>query len=204
MSRETTATQSVGSTKIADWTAGYLEKQKAALESIDVAVVGRLIERLRRAVNEDRQIFVFGNGGSAANASHFATDLGKGASDKIGKRFRVLSLNDNVSWITALGNDYAYEDVYVRQLENYARPDDFVLVLSVSGNSPNVVKAVEWARRHGVFTAALVGGKRGRLAEIADEAIVIDDTHYGRAEDAQMAICHMLCYAFMEMPEIGK
>jgi D-sedoheptulose 7-phosphate isomerase len=183
---------------------GYLAAQKAALDSIPLDAVARLIERLRRAVNEERQIFVFGNGGSAANSSHFATDLGKGSSDKIGKRFRVTSINDNVSWITALGNDYAYEDVFVRQLENYARPGDFVLALSVSGNSPNVVKAVDWAQKHGVFTAALVGGKRGRLAEIADEAIVIDSTHYGRAEDAHMAICHMLCYAFMELPEIAK
>jgi D-sedoheptulose 7-phosphate isomerase len=201
MPRESTATNP-GAT-LADWMGGYLQRQKAALDSIPLDAVGRLIERLRRAVNEDRQIFVFGNGGSASNSSHFATDLGKGASDKIGKRFRVLSVNDNVSWITALGNDYAYEDVYVRQLENYARPGDFVLVMSVSGSSPNVVKAVDWARQHGVFTAALVGGKRGRLAEIADEAIVIDSTHYGRAEDAHMAICHMLCYAFMENPEIA-
>ena len=190
--------------KLKDWMSGYLAAQKAALDSIDLNAVGRLIERLRRAVNEDRQVFVFGNGGSAANSSHFATDLGKGSSDKIGKRFRVMSINDNVSWITALGNDYAYEDVFVRQLENYARPGDFVLALSVSGNSPNVVKAVDWAQKHGVFTAVLVGGKRGRLAEIADEAIVIDSTHYGRAEDAHMAICHMLCYAFMELPEIAK
>ena len=207
MTRAPTATKNPMASpqgKITDWTNHYLEQQKAALDSIDVDAVGRLIERLRRAVDEDRQIFVFGNGGSAANASHFATDLGKGSSDKIGRRFRVLSLNDNVSWITALGNDYAYEDVYVRQLENYARPGDFVLVLSVSGNSPNVVKAVEWARQHGVFTAALVGGKRGRLADIADEAIVIDSTHYGKAEDAHMAICHMLCYAFMEIPELGR
>jgi D-sedoheptulose 7-phosphate isomerase len=182
----------------------YIDRQKAAIDSIPLDAVGRLIDRLRRCVAEDRQIFVFGNGGSAANASHFATDLGKGASDKIGKRFRVMSLNDNVSWMTALGNDYAYEDIFVRQLENYARPGDFVLALSVSGNSPNAVKAVEWARKHGVFTAVLVGGKRGRLAEIADEALVIDDAHYGRAEDAQMAICHLLCYAFMEMPEIAK
>jgi len=147
---------------------------------------------------------VFGNGGSAANASHFVTDLGKGASDKVGKRFRCLSLNDNVSWMTALGNDYAYEDVYVRQLENYARPGDLVLVMSVSGNSPNVVKAVEWAKRHGVYIVALIGGKRGRLAELADEPVVIDSHHYGRVEDAHMAICHMLCYAFIEMPEIAN
>ena len=202
MTRETITANAPA--KLAGWLSEYVDKQKSAIDSIPLDVVARLIERLRRCMAEERQIFVFGNGGSAANSSHFATDLGKGASDKIGRRFRVMSINDNVSWITALGNDYAYEDIYVRQLENYARPDDFVLVLSVSGNSPNVVKAVEWARQHGVFTAALVGGKRGRLAEIADEAIVIDSTHYGRAEDAHMAICHMLCYAFMEMPEIGR
>jgi D-sedoheptulose 7-phosphate isomerase len=196
--------QAMNDDKLKNWMSEYLTAQKAALDSIPHDAVARLIGRLRRAVNEERQIFVMGNGGSAANSSHFATDLGKGASDKIGKRFKVLSINDNVSWITALGNDYAYEDVFVRQLENYARPGDFVLALSVSGNSPNVVKAVEWAAKHGVFTAVLVGGRRGRLAEIADEAIVIDSAHYGRAEDAHMAICHMLCYAFMELPEIGK
>jgi D-sedoheptulose 7-phosphate isomerase len=189
---------------LTQWMSRYVQQQKAALDSIPLDAVGRLIERLKRAVNEERQVFVFGNGGSAANSSHFATDLGKGSSDKIGRRFRVLSINDNVSWITALGNDYAYEDVYVRQLENYARPGDFALALSVSGNSPNIVKAVDWARQYGVFTAALVGAKRGKLAEIADEAIVIDSTHYGRVEDAHMGVCHMLCYAFMELPEMGR
>lgn len=187
-----------------DWIDHYREAQKQATGAIPTQIVAKLIERLRRTLAEDRQIFVFGNGGSAANASHFATDLGKGSSDKIGKRFRVISLNDNVSWLTALGNDYAYEDVYVRQLMNYAKPDDVVLVMSVSGNSPNVVKAVQWCKENGVYTAALVGGKRGKLADIADLAIVIPDVHYGRAEDAQMTICHMLCYAFMENPELGK
>ena len=187
---------------IADWVCRYLQKQKEALDSIPQDAVARLVDRYRAALAEDRQIFVFGNGGSAANASHFITDLGKGSSDKIGKRFRCLSLNDNVSWMTALGNDYAYEDIFVRQLENYARPGDLVMAMSVSGNSPNLVKAVDWAKRHGVHTIALVGGKRGRLAELADDPVVIESHHYGRVEDAHMAICHMICYAFMELPEI--
>src|SRR6267154_6651340 len=121
------------------WISDYVRAQKAAHDSIPVEVVAKLIGVLRTVLEEGRQVFVFGNGGSAANASHFATDLGKGASDKLGKRFRVLSLTDNVSWITALANDYAYEDVFVRQLENYAHPGDLALVLSVSGNSPNCV-----------------------------------------------------------------
>src|SRR3569623_3626776 len=130
-------------TGVGDWIDRYVAEQKRVIDSIPAEAVARLISRLRQALAEDRQTFVFGNGGSAANASHFITDLGKGASDKVGRRFRCLSLNDNVSWITALGNDYAYEDVFVRQLENYARPGDLVLAMSVSGNSPNVVKALE-------------------------------------------------------------
>ena len=105
-----------------------------------------MIENLRSALREDRQIFVFGNGGSAANASHFATDLGKGASDKVGGRFRVLSRKDNVSWMTALANDYTYEDVFVGQLKNYGKAGDIALGLSVSGNSPNCVEALECGR----------------------------------------------------------
>jgi D-sedoheptulose 7-phosphate isomerase len=114
----------------------------------------------------------------------------------------VLSLTDNVSWITALGNDYAYADVFVRQLENYARPGDLLISISVSGDSPNLVKAAEWARAHGLHTAALVGSKRGALAEISEHTLVVDDTHYGRVEDVQMHILHMLCYVFMEVPSI--
>jgi len=163
--------------------------------------VAELIEKLRVALREDRQVFVFGNGGSASNSSHFATDLGKGSSDKMGKRFRVLSLNDNVSWMMALGNDYSFDDVFVGQLKNYGKRGDVALGISVSGNSPNCVKALEWAKQNGLQTVALVVAKRGRLAEIADQALVINETHYGRVEDAQMGICHLLCYAFMENPQ---
>src|SRR6266536_1211741 len=141
----------------------YLQDHKSTIDSIPVNEVAKLIEKFRSALQEDNQIFVFGNGGSAANASHFITDLGKGASDKLMMRFRCLSLNDNVSWMTALGNDYSYEDIYLRQLMNYGRPGDLVMALSVSGNSPNVVRAVEWAKGNGLSTIALVGAKRGRL-----------------------------------------
>ncbi|HEY2081667.1 MAG TPA: SIS domain-containing protein, partial [Verrucomicrobiae bacterium] len=106
------------------WISDYLKAQKAALDSIPVEGTAQLIELLRGALAEDRHIFVFGNGGSASNSSHFATDLGKGASDKVGKRFRVLTLNDNVSWMTALANDYSYEEVFVGQLQNYGKPGD--------------------------------------------------------------------------------
>ena len=122
----------------------------------------------------------------------------------LGKRFRVLSLNDNVSWMTAIGNDYSYDEIFSRQLANYARKGDVVITASVSGNSPNLVKAFEWAKAQGVQTIALVGAKRGRLAELADQVVVIEDTHYGRVEDVQMHILHILCYAFMERPELSQ
>jgi D-sedoheptulose 7-phosphate isomerase len=186
------------------WINEYLAAQKAALDSIPADSVALLISKLRDALKEDRQVFVIGNGGSASNASHFATDLGKGASDKLGRRFRVQSLNDNVSWMTALGNDYSYEDVYVRQLMNFGNAGDLLLALSVSGSSPNVVRAVEWAKMNKLHTVSLIGGKLGKLAKISDQTIVIDSTHYGRVEDAQMGICHLLCYAFMENPEFAN
>jgi D-sedoheptulose 7-phosphate isomerase len=185
------------------WVTDYIQAQKAALDSIPTDQVAGLIELLRAAHKEGRQIFVFGNGGSAANSSHFATDLGKGSSDKLGKRFKVLSLCDNVSWMTALGNDYSYEDVFFGQLQNYGKAGDIAMGISVSGNSPNCVKALDWAKKNGLRTIALVGAKRGRMAEIVERVLVINDTHYGRVEDAQMGICHMLCYAFMENPGLG-
>ncbi len=187
-----------------EWFAEYVRLQKATLDSIPVAPMEAVLQVLRKALHEDRQIFAIGNGGSAANASHFVTDLGKGASDALGRRFRCLSLTDNVAWMTAIGNDYSYEDVFVRQLENYGRAGDVVIAISVSGNSPNLVKALQWAKQKGLHSVALVGAKRGRMAEIADTTVVIGDTHYGRVEDAQMGILHMLCYAFMERPEIAK
>lgn len=186
-----------------NWIRNYVAAQKSALDSIPAGEVERALETIRDAHRNDGQIFVFGNGGSASNCSHFATDLGKGSSDKLGKRFRVLSLNDNVSWMTAIGNDYAYEDIFVRQLENYGRAGDVAIGVSVSGSSPNVVKAMDWSAKHGLRTIALVGAKQGSVSKIAEQVIVIGDTHYGRVEDAQMGILHMLCYAFMENPGIA-
>jgi len=180
------------------WITDYAKAQSAALNSAPAAAIDRLVSLLRDALNKGSQVFAFGNGGSGANASHFATDLGKGASDAAGRRFRVVSLNDNTPWLTAIANDYSYDDVFWRQLENLANPGDIALTMSVSGNSPNIVKALEWSKRNGVRTIALVGGGRGRAAELADHVISIDSRHYGQVEDAHMNICHILCYAFIE------
>ena len=187
-----------------EWIKKYVTNYTAALAALPVDQISGVIETLRKALLEKRQVFAFGNGGSAASASHFITDLGKGASDKLGRRFRCMSLNEHVGWMTAIGNDYAYEDVFVRQLENFATAGDVLFSMSVSGNSPNLVKAFEWGKQHGLRTIALVGGARGRLAQIADQVIVVDSTHYGIVEDAHLCICHLVCYAFMEHPELGR
>ena len=176
----------------------YLGRQQKLLSSLPVEKIRELITLFQKAWEEDRQIFACGNGGSAANAAHFITDLSKGASDKLSKPFRGMSLNDNIAWMTALGNDYAFEDIFVRQLRNFAGKGDLLMVLSVSGNSTNLVKAVKWAKEQGIFTIALLGGNKGKLAELADFKIVVESNHYGRVEDAHMSICHMLCYYFME------
>lgn len=183
------------------WMTDYVARQQAVLATIDLAAVERIVSVLRDAHRDGRQVFVFGNGGNAASASHFATDLGKGASDMLNVPFRVMSLNDNVPWLSAIGNDYSFADVFVRQLRNFARPGDVIISSSVSGNSENLVRALAWAQENQMTTIAVIGAKRGRMADHADHLLVIDDTHYGRVEDAQMTVYHMLSYAFMELPE---
>ncbi len=187
-----------------DWLENYIAAQKKALDTIKPADLAPLIATLREAHRVGRRIFVAGNGGSAANASHFVTDLGKNSSEAMPSPFRVLSLTDNSAWITALGNDYSYDDVFLRQLKNHGEAGDVLLVITVSGNSPNLVKVLEWSKQHGLKTIALVGAKRGRCAQLADQVVVIEDTHYGRVEDVQMNILHMLCYVFVEREDARK
>lgn len=187
-----------------DWISNYIAAQKQALDTIPTEQIAALVKTVRTAHREGRRIYVCGNGGSAANASHFVTDLGKNSSNAMPTPFKVLSLADNTAWITALGNDYGYEDSFLRQLQNYGEKGDVLITISVSGNSPNLIKVLEWSKAHGLHTIALVGAKRGKAAELADQVIVTEDTHYGRVEDVQMNILHMLCYAFVELEEARK
>lgn len=190
--------------KINNWLHNYIKEQISVIERIPVAKVAEIIEKFINANLNKKQIFVFGNGGSASNSSHFVTDLAKGASDVLKNRFKCISLNESTSLITAIANDYAYEDVFAKQLENLANPEDILFTMSVSGSSPNLVKAIEWANEKGLYTIALVGNKQGIISNIADKVIVIDSTHYGVVEDLHMMICHMIAYAFMENPELTQ
>jgi len=181
-----------------DYIQNYLVSQEQLLSSIDTAKVNKLIEIVNKAWEEDRQIFVCGNGGSASNASHFVTDLYKAAGDTKRKPCKAITLNDNVSLMTALANDHSFGDIFTKQLEANAEEGDLFIALSVSGNSVNVVNAMRWASENKLQTVALVGGHKGKLAEMASFSIELDELHYGRVEDAQMMICHMVCYSFIE------
>src|SRR5262249_31180904 len=143
------------------------------IERLPFAQIDCITELLMNAYDNGRMIFVFGNGGSAALASHLACDLGKGTVNGSGKRFRILSLTDNVPMMTAWANDVHYEDIFAQQLENYVKPDDVAFAISGSGNSQNVLKALQAARRAGAVTIGLGGFKGGRMKELCDQCLVV-------------------------------
>ena len=176
----------------------YKARALATMEAIPEEQVAALIELLARARQEGGQIFVCGNGGSAASASHLANDLGKGASVGRDLRFRVLSLTDNIAWITALANDSTYAQIFVDQLRNFARPGDLLIAFSGSGNSPNIVQAVEWAEKEGILTVGVTGQPGGKLGQIARYPILVESSHMGHIEEAHFLILHLASYYFME------
>lgn len=169
-----------------------------AIETIDLEKVGQAIEIFRQAREEGRNIFVCGNGGSAATASHFVCEMLKGASYGRPLRFRIMALTDSMPTITAYSNDVSYECVFAEQLKNFAEPGDVVMALSGSGNSPSVLRAVEYGNARGCRTIALTGWDGGKLGPMAELNLQVSEPHMGRSEDAHMIMMHMICYYFME------
>jgi D-sedoheptulose 7-phosphate isomerase len=186
------------------WLSDYLETYSKTIKKLTADSVLPIISEFASTCKNQKNIFVFGNGGSAANASHFVNDLAKGVAVETGINIKAISLNENVSLMTAISNDCSYEDVYLMQLANLANSGDLVFTLSVSGNSPNLIKAVEWANKNGLNTIAIVGGKKGKLYELAKQSVVIDSFHYGHVEDIHLFICHLIGYALMENQELLK
>jgi len=178
--------------------AEYKQKLLQTIERIDLERVGQAIEWLREARAQDHRVFVCGNGGSAATASHFVCDMVKGASYGRQSRFKIMALTDSLPTITAYSNDVGYEAVFVEQLKNFAEPGDVLIAISGSGNSPNVLRAVEYANSIGCRTIGLSGRDGGMLAPLVHLSIRVDEPHMGRIEDAHMIVCHMLGYYFMD------
>jgi len=177
----------------------YLEDNRRLLSTIDSAVMTRVITTFRTARDASKRIYAIGNGGSASTASHFVNDMGKGASVGRDRRFKMVPLTDNVEWMTALSNDLSYDDVYVEQLKNHAEAGDVLLAISGSGNSENVIRAVDYANSVGCHTVGFTGFGGGKLKDLAQESIVIDSDHMGRVEDLHLILQHIICYWFMEM-----
>ena len=176
----------------------YRNELLRAIDAIDTALVDKAIQWFDEARSQNRHIFVCGNGGSASTASHFACDIVKGASYNRDQRFRILALTDSLPTLTAYSNDVGYDCVFAEQLKNFAGPGDVVMCISGSGNSPNVVQAMEYANQSGCKTIALTGRDGGKLAPLAQLSIQVPVPHMGRIEDAHMIICHMIAYHFME------
>jgi D-sedoheptulose 7-phosphate isomerase len=180
----------------------YPKQYKAALleaiDRIDISQVEQAIEWFGEARDGSKHIFVCGNGGSASTASHFTCDIVKGASYNRDTRFRIVALVDSLATLTAYSNDVGYEHIFVEQLKNFAQPGDLVMCISGSGNSPNVVRAMEYANSIGCRTIALTGRDGGKLGPLAQLNIQVAVPHMGRIEDAHMVVCHMIAYHFMD------
>ncbi len=173
----------------------YEEELSQAIKALDDKEMDKAVSLLLDAYRGDQQIFIFGNGGSATTANHFVCDFGKNAIKGDKRRFRILSLSDNIAKITALGNDIAYAEVFREQMKNLMRPGDVAIAISASGTSPNVVNACEYARQIGGKVIALAGFSGGKIADMADAAFVSDMKSYERIEDLHLIILHMIvCY----------
>ena len=172
--------------------AGHLQRLESVFRQVDLDAVERAVQRLRIARDSGATVYVAGNGGSAATATHMANDLGKATKRSGRPPLRVMSLSDGTSWLTALANDEGYERVFAGQLENFARPGDLLVVISASGNSQNLVKAVELARERGVATVGLLGFDGGVLKGMVDECVWVPTEigEYELAEDVHAALCH--------------
>jgi D-sedoheptulose 7-phosphate isomerase len=174
----------------------YLAAIQHCLAALDVDEVTRFLSYLEQAYAEDRQVFIIGNGGSAATASHMACDLGKNlyppASAGSVRRLRVSSLTDNVSLLTALANDCGYDQVFSQQLAIALQPGDLVVAISASGNSPNVLEALAFARARGARTAGLLGFDGGRARDLVDVAVIIGSRDYGHVEDLHLMLNHVV------------
>ena len=179
----------------------YLDHLGALVSSLDCPAIDLYADLLFDAWRDDRQVLVFGNGGSAATASHFVTDLVKTAAVEGQRRLRALSLFDNVPLTTAIGNDIGYEDTLLYPLEAYAREGDLVVAISGSGTSPNVVKACRWAKEQGLTIVALTGFGGGVLKDIADHHVNVGSENYGVIEDLHLSIGHMVIQRLQALVE---
>lgn len=174
----------------------YMTRLQEELTRVDQNAMQRWADALYQAWDTGRFVYIFGNGGSGTTATHMVEDLGKSTlhekdlQDESRKRLKIMSLTDNLGWILAVGNDVGYEDIFVQQLMNYGQPGDLVIAISGSGNSPNILKAVDWANRHGLHTFGLTGYRGGKLKEMQKDGLHVDLMDMGMVESIHLSLFH--------------
>jgi D-sedoheptulose 7-phosphate isomerase len=169
----------------------YLYQLMDGLKNLDVGKIDAFIDLLDEARRNRKNVFVLGNGGSAATASHFVGDLNKEASRDKSPRFRAASLSDNLPGMMAYANDISYESIFVETLKNFMEPGDLVIGISGSGNSPNVLRSIEYANEHGGITIGLTGFSGGRLKQMVRYLVHVNIHDMQRVEDVHLVITHM-------------
>lgn len=176
----------------------YLQGLIETLEQLPVSLITEVVDRLFRAYCQDHAVYLFGNGGSAALASHVACDLGKGTMIPDSKPLRVISLCDNIALITAWANDASYEDIFSAQLRPLLVPGDVAFAISGSGNSPNILKGLSTARDAGAYNVGLTGFAGGKMRGLCDTCVVVPSEQMQHIEDSHVCIMHSVFLAFRQ------
>jgi D-sedoheptulose 7-phosphate isomerase len=177
----------------------YLNQMADTLGKISRQQIWAVIEVLFQAWREKRHVFICGNGGSSATASHMANDLNKFIIVDGKPRMKAMALTENIPLMTAWGNDNAYENIFVEQLLNFLEPGDVVIAISASGNSPNILRAIESAHEHQAITIGFTGNDGGKLGQLVDHCIYIPDDYTGRQEDGHLILDHLIAKILREM-----
>ena len=187
-----------------DYITDYIDRLAEGLRRIDPQAIEAVVETLEQARRRNRRIFLIGNGGSAATASHMTNDLQKLASSGKSSPYRAIGLTDNVPLMTAWGNDESYETIFTRQLEPLAERGDVLVAITGSGNSPNILHTMTRAREMGLVVIAFLGFTGGKAKDLADHVLLFPESHYGRVEDAHLILEHLISNYLRDLPEKGS
>jgi len=182
--------------EINDFAKNYLGDLKELINTIDINEITEFIKDIENAYKNGKTIFIMGNGGSAATASHFVCDINKGVSLKLQKKFKVLCLNDNIPIMLAYSNDISYDSVFIEQLKNFIMNDDLVIGISGSGNSKNVLNAIEYSNKVGARTFGIIGCDGGKLKDIAQKSLIVRSFDMQKIEDCHMILTHLTMQYF--------
>jgi D-sedoheptulose 7-phosphate isomerase len=174
----------------------YLNSLGKIIQDLEVKNISRVINAFKETHQKGKKIFVLGNGGSAATANHFACDLAKNVTKDEKNRFKIISLSENISCITAYGNDEGFETIFEEQLKNLIDDEDLTILISASGNSPNIIRAAEYAKKNNNTVIGITGFEGGKLKEICDINVNVLSDSYEKIEDIHLIITHIIVYWF--------